>query len=465
MKNIFSKIIFSAMVLVTSFVFSVHVHAYVTPTLSVYGTSDGDSVQVNAYADPNVSITLYYLKSGAGQQIISLGNTNSSGFLSTTVSSSQYGVMSNSPVHITANGINGISSSVVNWPIVTTNITNGNLLSQTSVTVSVGQSATINTINNVGSLSVSSNSNSNVASVYTNGSTVTVTGSMVGSTTINICNAYYNLVPNCQNLYVTVQNSNSGNQITFSQTNPTISVGQNVNIFLYGGSSNYYSISSNSNINIVQASISGNSLNVYGLSYGSSVINVCSSNGYSCGQITIMVSGNNQPVYNTSTTFLNVTQSKINILTGQNTTLSVSGGSGSGYNMAYISGSGIISGGIAGNIVTVRGIRNGYAVMVICDSLSNCVPVSVVVGNTINPLGNQYRFTQYLSFGSTGAEVVALQQRLTQEGVYSGPIIGVFGPMTQASVQRYQSAHGIPVTGVLDSLTQNMLNAQLNIVY
>ena len=464
MKNTLSKIFLGIFVLVISFVISMHVHAYVTPTLSVYGTGDGDSVQVTVYADPNSSVTFYYLKTGVGQQIISLGNTNSSGYFSTNISSSQYGILSNSLVHVTINGINGISSSMVSWPVVSGN-NSGNFLNQTSVTVSIGQSATINTTNSVNSLSISSNSNSGVASVYTGNNQVTVTGLSWGSTTITVCNTYYNLSPNCQNLYVTVQNGNNGNQITFSQTNPTISVGQNLNVTLYGGSSNYYTISSNSNSNIVQATISGNSLNIYGLSYGSSVLSVCSSSGYGCSQLTVWVSGNNQPVYNVSTTFLTVAQPKINILNGQNATVSVSGGSGVGYNIAYTSGSGIVSGSVTGNTVNIMGIRNGYSVVVICDSQINCVPVSVVVGNTLNPISNQYRFTQYLSFGSTGAEVVQLQQRLTQEGVYNGPIIGIFGPMTQAAVQRYQGTHGIPVTGSIDDITRAMLNAQINIVY
>ena len=69
-----------------------------------------------------------------------------------------------------------------------------------------------------------------------------------------------------------------------------------------------------------------------------------------------------------------------------------------------------------------------------------------------------FNFTKTLSFGSRGNDVIELQNRLTLEGFYTGPITGYFGPLTQAAVKAYQLAHNIPATGVVGPLTRAELN-------
>jgi len=55
------------------------------------------------------------------------------------------------------------------------------------------------------------------------------------------------------------------------------------------------------------------------------------------------------------------------------------------------------------------------------------------------------------------AEVRDAQQRLHTLGFYQGPNDGLWGPETQAAVQRFQQSHGMPVTASLDSQTASAI--------
>ncbi len=60
-----------------------------------------------------------------------------------------------------------------------------------------------------------------------------------------------------------------------------------------------------------------------------------------------------------------------------------------------------------------------------------------------------------LERGDSGAEVVALQEKLAAVGYNPGPIDGVFGPMTVAAVAALQSIHGLDTHG---GVTQDTLD-------
>ncbi len=77
---------------------------------------------------------------------------------------------------------------------------------------------------------------------------------------------------------------------------------------------------------------------------------------------------------------------------------------------------------------------------------------------TVVGTGNGRIFTNFMQVGSTGDEVVELQRRLTSLGVYSGPVTGFFGSLTQAGLRRFQAQHGISQTGSADSATLQALN-------
>src|SRR5579872_5662029 len=75
-----------------------------------------------------------------------------------------------------------------------------------------------------------------------------------------------------------------------------------------------------------------------------------------------------------------------------------------------------------------------------------------------------YTFSTNLTVGSTGADVSALQTWLIANG-YNIPAIasgaaskGYFGSQTQAAVEQYQTAVGLPSTGFVGPLTRGKLN-------
>lgn len=83
-------------------------------------------------------------------------------------------------------------------------------------------------------------------------------------------------------------------------------------------------------------------------------------------------------------------------------------------------------------------------------------PVGQVLGASI------FQFTTNLRRGSEGIDVTELQTLLTQEGLYGGPIIGYFGPLTSKAVKAYQLKNGLPATGFVGPLTRAQLNIDLN---
>jgi hypothetical protein len=80
-------------------------------------------------------------------------------------------------------------------------------------------------------------------------------------------------------------------------------------------------------------------------------------------------------------------------------------------------------------------------------------------GGTGTAATSLYDFTTFLGVGSTGAAVTALQRQLTADGFYAGPITGTYGLLTEAAVEKFQSAHGISPKGYVGPGTRAALNA------
>lgn len=85
-------------------------------------------------------------------------------------------------------------------------------------------------------------------------------------------------------------------------------------------------------------------------------------------------------------------------------------------------------------------------------------PVSVTPGTS--PPAPTYVFTKSLALGSTGAEVLALQQLLAKLGFLTATPNGTFGPMTAVAVKKFQSANGLSPVGSVGPGTRAKLNAQ-----
>ncbi len=86
------------------------------------------------------------------------------------------------------------------------------------------------------------------------------------------------------------------------------------------------------------------------------------------------------------------------------------------------------------------------------------VMVSTISGGATVTAGLSTGFTQPLRSGSTGAQVTALQTRLTAEGVYTGPITGYYGVLTTAGVKAFQKKYGITQLGIVGPMTRAQLN-------
>jgi len=69
-----------------------------------------------------------------------------------------------------------------------------------------------------------------------------------------------------------------------------------------------------------------------------------------------------------------------------------------------------------------------------------------------------FNFNMNLRLGTKNDDVRELQTRLTDEGVYTGPITGYFGALTLKAVRAYQEKTGLPQTGFFGPMTRTKLN-------
>jgi len=378
MKQIFLRLS-AVLVLVSSlFLTSLAVHAN-TPTLSISATGSGDSVTISVYGDPYSNVVLYYQNNVYSTQSQFIGTTNSSGYLSTTVSTSSYGVTAGSTVYVI---VNNQTSSSVAWPYNYNNNNNYNC---------------------------------------------------------------YNYGYNYGNCY---------GSLTLSQTNVSVAVGQSVSITISGGNLPYTMYTTGTNI--FQAVISGNTLQVSGLYSGSGSVNVCSSGGTGSGCVVLSVTVNPTnyyvpPInyYNPAQLAITFSQNSPTLYVGQNMTISVSGGNSYNYGyysgnyyVAYNSNSSVLSASVSGNTMTIQGLANGNASVVICSSSTNCSALNVTVGGVI-VYGNQStenwtycaNENQFCSFSGTrnvryGANGIYVYRMITNgttcsNAVFGDPIFGV----------------------------------------
>lgn len=451
-----NKLILPLIISVIGFISFIPMAFASTPTLSASLTGSGDSVTMTVNGDANATVLMYYTKTGVGPTLNPIGSTNSSGYLSVSISSATLSIASGSAVHVI---INGQSSADVAWPYTSSTTTSTITLSQTGLVLNVNGSSTV-TASGSSSLYLLNNSNASIANVSISGNSITVTGNAYGSTVVTICPQGSST--GCPSIYVTVQSSGSSaltfsqSNITiangqsipvtisggtgvytvlnnsnpsyvsaslssstvtltalqssgyaaiticssnisscgiinvtigsastatlyFSQTNPTVSTGSNLTIGLSGGGSSTYYLSSNSNTNVVQATVSGTNLNLYGILSGTSTVTVCSSLG-SCNSLPVTVS------YVSTGGSITLSQTSVSLLVGQSLSVTVSGGA-TPYNLSSNSGS-YFQSSISGNIITLYGINPGTSTVLVCSSEGSCVTLSVTVNSSSTTTNN-----------------------------------------------------------------------------
>jgi hypothetical protein len=363
-----------------------------------------------------------------------------------------------------------------------------------TITVGVGQSQTV-AISGSGNYYISSNSASGFVSANLSGSILTLGGVNSGSSNITICSSGGNS-STCGTVIVDVTQSNTSTvttttttPLTFSQSNATLSVGQSEAVAIYGGEGGYY-ISSNSAPSSVSANINGNNVNVIGLAFGGDNINVCSINGQ-CGIVYVYVSSTG--VAATTVTSTTVAPELTSFSISSNDADNNFIGAGNAFTITFSANQSINipSVTVAGAAAVVNGSGNGpyTATYSMTGNESFPIPVAITFSNPAGSASSAYfwignsatapstattpastvsssdtssasspTFTEYLYNGSTGPQVTALQQRLTADGVYSGPITGTFGDLTEAAVKLYQKNHDIEQLGVVGPATRGLLN-------
>lgn len=415
------------------------------PSLSVTPSGDGVNVGVVVTGgDPNANVVLFSNSSANGNpQSVNLGTTDVVGNWRGTVNTLERLISGGSPVYVQ---VNGFQTPSITWPY-----TSGSPSSATNITFSngspvviAGQTGTVTISGSSGSYFISSQSNAGVnASI--SGNVLSFSGSSSGTSNVVICST----TGNCSTVIATV-NPSSSSVVSLNPSSLALNVGQTGSIVLSGGMSPY-TVSSVSG-NAVSATLSGNVLSVTGNTTGTATVNVCSSTG-SCTPLTVTT---NQGGMSAITPI--VTQVQLPV--GQTLKMVFSGGNGSYFLQSPALTPVMAS--VSGNTLTALGIAQGTSALSICSTgVSACAPINIMVSASSGGLtgtGGKFYFQNALTVGDTSNDVTELQTRLQGEGYYSGPITGYFGPLTQAAVQAYQTAVGLPSTGYVGPLTMASFN-------
>ncbi|TSC91748.1 MAG: hypothetical protein CEN90_212 [Parcubacteria group bacterium Licking1014_17] len=377
-KNILRVFVVSTVIIGGFWAISASVHA-MSPVLSVSATGSGDNVQMTVNGDSNSSVTLYYQKNYYGQQSQYIGMTDYNGYFSIVFSTSFYGVIPGSQAYVM---VNSQQSSSVTWP--GTGGSGSLSLSQTNLTLTIGQSSTITAYNSGASIYISGNTNPSVATSSISGSQISVYGSNYGSATITICLSSYS--SNCASIYVTVQYQSGGNmgggQISFSQNNVSINIGGTASITISGGATPYNMFPDT--LNIFDSVIGNNTITIIGKNTGSGSLRVCSYNQSYCGTLYITVgSGSSYNNYNYNyNNQLSFSQNNPSLTIGQSMNISIYGGSGGSYYAAYNSNPGSMQVNLSGSNMTLTGMTNSATVVVICASTNSCGALNVNIGGS-----------------------------------------------------------------------------------
>jgi peptidoglycan hydrolase-like protein with peptidoglycan-binding domain len=97
-----------------------------------------------------------------------------------------------------------------------------------------------------------------------------------------------------------------------------------------------------------------------------------------------------------------------------------------------------------------------FQVLVMTSATAAATPAVSTTDTTALP--SSFTFSGSLALGDQSSEVTDLQNYLTQQGLYSGPVTGYYGALTQTAVESFQKAHGISAIGTVGPLTIAALN-------
>jgi len=381
-----------------------HTAQAATPTLALSATGSGDYVQVDVTGDAGSSVLLHYQKTAGGNYMTALGTINTNGSFSTQISTSYYDISASSYVYVT---VNNQSSASLEWPYNTSTSGGAITLSQTGTVLKIGNSTTL-TVNNLGSnsLYLLNNTNPQVANTAISGTQLTLTGNTYGQTVVTVC--VLGTTSNCASDYVMVQNT-SATTLTFTQTNLTVAYGQSTTVTILNGSGSTgtgaYTILSNSNPSVIQASISSAVVTLTALANtGSASLIICTTDMSSCGIVTATAGSVNS-------SGLTFSQTSPSLTVGQSLNITLSGGNS--YSISSNSNSSVASANINNtNILTVVGNTAGSSIITVCSSAGNCGSVTATV-----------------SYATSGAITLSQTSLWLQVGQSSNPVVISGGTM------------------------------------
>lgn len=115
----------------------------------------------------------------------------------------------------------------------------------------------------------------------------------------------------------------------------------------------------------------------------------------------------------------------------------------------------------AGSHVLTVTVSDSYGHTASAQTTITVLGSTVTTGITTTSTGSTatgFVFTSYLTQGMTSTEISNLQTVLGKLGFFTGPISGYFGPLTTASVKKYQQSLGIQQLGVVGPSTRAALN-------
>ncbi len=170
-------------------------------------------------------------------------------------------------------------------------------------------------------------------------------------------------------------NCGYGGNLSFSQSNLNLSVGQSSTVTINNSYNTNFYISGNSNSSVASVSISGNQIYVYANQSGSTNITVCG-NSSPCGTLYVSVgggySGSGSVWFSPSNPTLSSGQSMSVFINSNN--------ADSSYYVSSNSNSGVVSASISGSTLNLYANQNGSSTITVCqNSYSNCGTLYVTV--------------------------------------------------------------------------------------
>ncbi len=271
--------------------------------------------------------------------------------------------------------------------------------------------------------------------------------------------------------------------LSVSSQNVNVILGQTSNITI-GDYGTFY-VSSNTNQNSVEASISGNIVAFYGKSLGNSNITICQNNTSSC--VTVYVNVLNNYINNNYNNNQNIYISNMSLATGSSITFSSINSNGlyvasnsnpgavnvsNNYNnlgcnqydqFSTVTGLPCYANyqNVYNNSLTISAMSSGNSVLVICQNGGSCNTYNIsVIGNGsvlgINT-GDTCSINRTLRYGMYGSDVSCLQSYLISKGYLYNQSNSYFDLETRSAVISFQRNNGLPADGVVGRITRSYL--------